>query len=58
MMSAIGMSMWYSFGNLVGYGVDFHAQTAAGRIITAGLYVLSLILVATYTANLASDLTI
>ncbi|CAF4169376.1 unnamed protein product [Rotaria magnacalcarata] len=57
-LSQITMSIWYSFGNIVGYGVDFHVNTAAGRLITAGLYMLSLILVATYTANLASDLTI
>ncbi|CAF4619855.1 unnamed protein product [Rotaria sp. Silwood1] len=56
--SQITMSIWYSFGNIVGYGVDFHVNTAAGRLLTAGLYMLSLILVATYTANLASDLTI
>ncbi|CAF2909700.1 unnamed protein product [Rotaria sp. Silwood2] len=57
-LSKITMSIWYSFGNIVGYGVDFHVNTAAGRVLTAGLYMLSLILVATYTANLASDLTI
>ncbi|CAF1240102.1 unnamed protein product [Rotaria sordida] len=54
----IVMSIWYSFGNVVGYGVDFHITTAAGRLLTAGLYILGLILVASYTANLASDLTI
>jgi polar amino acid transport system substrate-binding protein len=52
------MSTWYAFGNIVGYGVDFDANTAAGRLLTFGLYILSLILVASYTANLASDLTI
>ncbi|CAF3849608.1 unnamed protein product, partial [Rotaria sp. Silwood1] len=57
-LSQITMSIWYSFGNIVGYGVDFQVNTAAGRLLTAGLYMLSLILVATYTANLASDLTI
>ncbi|CAF4963887.1 unnamed protein product [Rotaria sp. Silwood1] len=57
-LSQITMSICYSFGNIVGYGVDFQVNTAAGRLLTAGLYMLSLILVATYTANLASDLTI
>ncbi|CAF1369107.1 unnamed protein product [Rotaria sordida] len=52
------MSMWYTFGNLVGYGVEFHVRTTAGRLLTAGLYILCLVLVASYTANLASDLTI
>ena len=56
--SQFAMSVWYSFGNLVGYGVDFDVITAAGRLLTSGLYMLSLILLATYTASLASDLTI
>ncbi|CAF4833478.1 unnamed protein product, partial [Rotaria sp. Silwood1] len=57
-LSQLGMSIWYSFGNIVGYGVDFHVSTSAGRLVTAGLYMLCLILVATFTANLTSDLTI
>ncbi|CAF0767824.1 unnamed protein product [Adineta ricciae] len=56
--SQIGLSLWYSSGTIVGYGVDFHATTAAGRVVTIALYILSLVLVAAYTANLASDLTI
>ncbi|CAF2638112.1 unnamed protein product [Rotaria sp. Silwood2] len=57
-ISSISMSMWYSVGTIMGYGADFHVQTAAGRVLSVGLYMLSLVLVATYTANLASDLTI
>ena len=57
-ISQLAMSIWYSFGNIVGFGVEFGASTAAGRVITVGLYILGLILVASYTANLASDLTI
>ncbi|CAF4914817.1 unnamed protein product [Rotaria sp. Silwood1] len=57
-ISQLTMSIWYSFGNIVGYGVEFNTSTAGGRFLTAGLYVLGLILVASYTANLASDLTI
>ncbi|CAF3902722.1 unnamed protein product [Rotaria sp. Silwood2] len=57
-LSQVAMSIWYSFGNIVGYGVDFYTNTAAERLLTAGLYILSLILVASYTANLASELTI
>lgn len=56
--SAITMSWWYSIGTIMGYGADFHVATAAGRLLTVGLYLLSLVLVASYTANLASDLTI
>ncbi|CAF4598278.1 unnamed protein product, partial [Rotaria sp. Silwood2] len=58
LISQLTMSIWYSFGNIVGYGVEFNASTAGGRFLTGGLYVLGLILVASYTANLASDLTI
>ncbi|CAF3883304.1 unnamed protein product [Rotaria sp. Silwood1] len=57
-ISQLILSIWYCFGNIVGYGVEFNATTAAGRFLTVGLYILSLILVASYTANLASDLTI
>ncbi|CAF4324892.1 unnamed protein product, partial [Rotaria sordida] len=50
--SQLIMSIWYCFGNMVGYGVEFDARTAGGRLLTAGLYILSLIIVASYTANL------
>jgi ABC-type amino acid transport substrate-binding protein len=56
--SLITMSMWYSIGTILGYGTDFNVRTAAGRLLTVGLYILSLVLVAAYTAKLASDLTI
>jgi ABC-type amino acid transport substrate-binding protein len=57
-LSMIAMSMWYSIGTILGYGADFHVRTAVGRLLSVGLYVLSLVLVAAYTAKLASDLTI
>ncbi|UJR27771.1 hypothetical protein I4U23_009043 [Adineta vaga] len=57
-MSLFSMGMWYSIGAFVGYGVDFHVRTAAGRLLTVGLYIISIVFVATYTANLASYLTI
>ncbi len=57
-ISSAAMSGWFSIGTLMGYGVDFEVRTAAGRLLTTGLYILSLILVATYTANLASNLTL
>ena len=41
----------------MGYGVDFHVTTISGRILTIALYILSIVLVASYTANLASNLT-
>jgi ABC-type amino acid transport substrate-binding protein len=56
--SVIIKSMWYSLGTILGYGVDFNVRTPAGRLLTIGLYILSLVSVAAYTAKLASDLTI
>jgi hypothetical protein len=56
-VSAGAMSVWYSIGTIMGYGVDFHATTASGRLLTVALYVLSLVLIATYTASLTSNLT-
>jgi ABC-type amino acid transport substrate-binding protein len=58
MFPLIIKSMWYSIGTILGYGADFTVQTAAGRLLTVGLYILSLVSVAAYTAKLASDLTI
>lgn len=56
--SSFALSLWFAFGNIVGYGAGFHPQTPGGRLLTMALYILSLVLVATYTANLASNLTI
>ena len=56
--SSVAMSMWYAIGTIMGYGADFHASTAAGRMVTVSLYLMSLVIVATYTANLASELTV
>ncbi|UJR27764.1 hypothetical protein I4U23_009037 [Adineta vaga] len=56
--SLLAMGIWYAFGVIVGYGADFHVRTAAGRLLTVGLYIVSIVFVATYTANLASYLTI
>ncbi|CAF0799844.1 unnamed protein product [Adineta ricciae] len=58
LLSLLSMGMWYSLGAFVGYGVDFHVRTAAGRLLTLGLYIISIVFVATYTANLTSYLTI
>ncbi|CAF2900476.1 unnamed protein product, partial [Rotaria sp. Silwood2] len=57
-ISQLTLSIWYCFGYMVGFGSEFNARTAGGRLLTAGLYILCLILVASYTANLASDLTV
>ena len=56
--SSIVKCMWYTIGTVLGYGADFTLRTSAGRVLTVGLYILSLISIASYTAKLASDLTI
>jgi ionotropic glutamate receptor NMDA 1 len=58
-VSSAAMRGWYSVDTLMGYGVDYNAKTAAGRLLTVDLYILSLVLLATYTANfLTANLTI
>jgi len=58
LVSSVVMSAWFCYATMVGYGADFHVQTAAGRLLTGGLYMVCLVLVASYTASLASDLTL
>ena len=36
------MTVWYSLGNIMGYGADFQVTTVAGRLLTVALYILSL----------------
>lgn len=55
-LSICALSIWYCIGTIMGYGADFHATTASGRLLTIALYLLSLVLIASYTANLASKL--
>ncbi|CAF4910158.1 unnamed protein product, partial [Rotaria sp. Silwood1] len=57
-MNLYAMAVWYTFGNIIGFGADFNIRTASGHLLTAGLYLLCLVLVASYTANLTSDLTV
>ena len=57
-ISLAALGLWHSLGVIVGYGVDFHVRTAAGRLLTVGLYIVSIVFVATYTANLTSYLTV
>ncbi|CAF1460455.1 unnamed protein product [Adineta steineri] len=57
-ISLCAMSVWYTYGTLIGGYAGFDLQTGPGRLLTAGLYMLSIVLVASCTANLASDLTI
>jgi len=58
MIYVFGMSLWYSFCNIVGHEAGFYARTTAGRLVTFGIYILSVVLLASYIANLVSDLTI
>ncbi|CAF1128180.1 unnamed protein product [Didymodactylos carnosus] len=54
-IKSAGVSLYYSTSSLVGFGSDF-ATTAAARVLIIGLYIVSVILVATYTANLSTYL--
>ena len=57
-LSRLGMSVWYAFATLVGYGASFNVATASGRLLAAAIYIISFVLIAQYQANLTSDLTI
>lgn len=58
LISLLAMGVWYSFANVLGFGADYNITTAAGRFLTLGVFMFSIALVASYTANLASYLTI
>lgn len=56
--SLLVLGLWFSIDAIIGYGHDFYVRIAAGRVLIAGLYIVSIVFVAAYTANLASYLTI
>ncbi|CAF0972623.1 unnamed protein product [Adineta ricciae] len=58
LLSRIGMSIWYGFGTLIGYGVDFRTSSAAGRVLTIGIYMTSLVLISAYQAYFTASVTI
>ena len=48
--------MGYAFTPFIGYHTHFSIATPAGRSLTVGLCVLNVVILASYTANLASQL--
>ncbi|CAM4980282.1 unnamed protein product [Rotaria socialis] len=52
------MIIWYTFGNFMGRDVELQPKTIAGRLISSAMFFLTLVIIASYTANLASQLTI
>ncbi|CAF1580281.1 unnamed protein product, partial [Adineta ricciae] len=57
-LSRIGMSIWFAFGTLIGYGADFHTRSAAGRVLTIGIYITSLVLISAYQAYFTASITV
>ena len=51
-------SLWFIFGSLVQGSTESAPVTVPGRIITSAWWFFSLILISTYTANLAAFLTV
>ncbi len=51
------MNVWYCIGIIMGYEIRFQATAASRRLLTIASYMLSLIMVTTYTASLVSNLT-
>ena len=57
-LNTVGESWWFTFGAMVGGGTESSPVTIAGRVVTSGWWFFSLILISTYTANLAAFLTV
>ncbi|XP_064637825.1 glutamate receptor ionotropic, kainate 2-like isoform X1 [Lineus longissimus] len=51
-------SLWFSYGALVQAGTETLPRTLCGRILTSSWWFFSLILISSYTANLAAFLTV
>ncbi|XP_052810223.1 glutamate receptor ionotropic, kainate 2-like isoform X2 [Mya arenaria] len=51
-------SLWFTIGSLMQQGSDIAPRSASGRILASSWYLFTLIMVSTYTANLAAFLTI
>ena len=51
-------SMWFTFASMVLSGADKIPRTISGRLIAATLWFFSLIIISSYTANLAAFLTV
>lgn len=51
-------SIWFTFSSMVVSGTDVIPRTVSGRILAASLWFFSLIIISSYTANLAAFLTV
>ncbi|ELT90213.1 hypothetical protein CAPTEDRAFT_92293 [Capitella teleta] len=57
-LDSVTESGWFMFASLVGGGAEAAPTTLPGRIMSSGWWFFSLILISTYTANLAAFLTV
>lgn len=51
-------SIWFIYGTLVGAGTEMVPRTISGRLLTGSWWFFALILISSYTANLAAFLTV
>ena len=51
-------SIWFMYGSLVGVGTEMVPRTISGRLLSGAWWFFGLILVSSYTANLAAFLTV
>ena len=51
-------SLWFIYGSLVGAGTEMVPRTISGRLLTGAWWFFALILISSYTANLAAFLTV
>ena len=50
-------SLWFATGSILGQGPDNMPRSGSGRILAAAFWFFTLILISTYTANLAAYFT-
>ena len=51
-------SLWFIYGSLVGEGTEISPRTLSSRLLSGSWWFFSLILISSYTANLAAFLTV
>ena len=54
----ISESLWFTFSSMMLCSTQIHPRTVAARVLAGALWMFSLIIISTYTANLAAKLTV
>lgn len=55
---SVANSLWFTLGSLMQQGMDLTPRSLSGRVVGGAWWFFSLILISSYTANLAAHLTV